>query len=505
MAIFAFLRIMLAIGPCSEGINITSQEDLDAYFDSCNPATPLGFINAQASNITLKFPAGLNTENITVIDFSGVHSLDLSTASFVDSLYLDGRMGENEGHLALPIVDGSHVFNISLNSINAVNISGGASNTQDWSLRNVGYAALVEVKSVSQLLIYNSLGLFFQLEDIYALKAGNGSVLSMPMLSRVSGNAELWGYSDLESVTFSNIRVGGHLTLRQRTDVKNAVSTLFDGQAGSSSSFKLSVQSVGGDLVLSEVPNATVIFSDLMSVGSRLAINSSPNSTFAFGNLTAVGSIEMESNANSPLPGGFRSLEFADTIHLNGHIDTSTTGNLFPSLRQVRGSVIIEAWNSDFNCSRLVSQQRDGSITHLYCNGTDNGNSTTISANRAQSHDGLSRGAWAGMALLLPSLFWESVFENQLLRNTPPTEEHRCALQNDDYRQVFSEAEGDIAFPPHATAIPSPVEVDATTRPVEADSDMQDLGLDLYIPQAKTNTHTQHTGNNFHTSRSLVP
>lgn len=38
--------------------------------------------------------------------------------------------------------------------------------------------------------------------------------------------------------------------------------------------------------------------------------------------------------------------------------------------------MIIEAWNADINCSKLVSQMNDRVINHLVRNGTNNGNFT---------------------------------------------------------------------------------------------------------------------------------
>ena len=39
--------------------------------------------------------------------------------------------------------------------------------------------------------------------------------------------------------------------------------------------------------------------------------------------------------------------------------------NIFPSLKRVTGSVVIEAWNADFDCSRLEDLNRNGVINEL--------------------------------------------------------------------------------------------------------------------------------------------
>jgi hypothetical protein len=70
-----------------------------------------------------------------------------------------------------------------------------------------------------------------------------------------------------------------------------------------------------------------------------------------------------------------------------------------------RGNVTIEAWNTDFNCSKLVSQWHDGVINNLACNGTGNGTdessprpSATPSPTTA-SNSPLSSGALAGIGV----------------------------------------------------------------------------------------------------------
>ena len=76
--------------------------------------------------------------------------------------------------------------------------------------------------------------------------------------------------------------------------------------------------------------------------------------------------------------------------------------NIFPSLKRVTGSVVIEAWNADFDCSRLEDLNRNGVINELRCNGTgnrvvDGHASGTLPIEEAADHEGLSTGAWAGI------------------------------------------------------------------------------------------------------------
>jgi hypothetical protein len=68
----------------------------------------------------------------------------------------------------------------------------------------------------------------------------------------------------------------------------------------------------------------------------------------------------------------------------------------------VSGTVTIEAWNANFNCSRLVSQRQEGTINNLSCNGTDNATQAIISAGPTPSplsDDSLTQGAKAGIGV----------------------------------------------------------------------------------------------------------
>ena len=99
----------------------------------------------------------------------------------------------------------------------------------------------------------------------------------------------------------------------------------------------------------------------------------------------------------------------------------SLGSNIFPSLKRVTGTVTIEPWNEDFNCSKLVRMQQEGIINELRCNGTDNGtvsdnpdrpanntvsdiNDSNVSIDRAPAAGEtrtLSSGAWAGIGVAL--------------------------------------------------------------------------------------------------------
>ncbi|KAI2615499.1 hypothetical protein GGR54DRAFT_612762 [Hypoxylon sp. NC1633] len=162
---------------------------------------------------------------------------------------------------------------------------------------------------------------------------------------------------------------------------------------------------VGSHLNVTNNTSVALEFTQLTKVGGNLSVSNNMNCSLAFNQLLSVGAISMENNVDSTLP-WFPYLQRADSIYLRGYIDTSPGPNIFPALTIVPGTVSIEAWNNDFNCSRLVEQWRDGTIHHLVCNGTDNATDTTTTIPSAiptsspdTSSSTLSPGAWAGIGI----------------------------------------------------------------------------------------------------------
>ncbi|KAK6949027.1 hypothetical protein Daesc_009099 [Daldinia eschscholtzii] len=161
---------------------------------------------------------------------------------------------------------------------------------------------------------------------------------------------------------------------------------------------------VGSDLRASANSQTELTFTDLQRVGGDLVIYNNKNSTLSFDQLTEAGTISIVDNADTILP-WFPRLQRADSIHLRGYIDTSMGQNLFPVLSIVPGNVTIEAWNADFNCSKLVDQFRDNIIANLKCNGTNNATGTAAGPitnpviTQENQSSGLSAGAWAGIGV----------------------------------------------------------------------------------------------------------
>ncbi|RYP48251.1 hypothetical protein DL769_011222 [Monosporascus sp. CRB-8-3] len=158
--------------------------------------------------------------------------------------------------------------------------------------------------------------------------------------------------------------------------------------------------SIGMNLIIQENGNCSFVFRKLIFIGGNVDIVGNWNSTFNFREVTRLMSLSMRNNTNSTLPGDFLNLEEAESIYLNGVIDTTAGSNIFPSLKRVRGSVVVEAWNKEFNCSKLGSLHQNGIINDLRCNGTDNGTlAATGGTNETASHAVISQGAWAGIGI----------------------------------------------------------------------------------------------------------
>ena len=69
-------------------------------------------------------------------------------------------------------------------------------------------------------------------------------------------------------------------------------------------------------------PDSIFPFTELTEIGGTLDIHSNENGTFQFPKLTKVKTLSMTNNPASTLPGDFLRLEEAESIHLNGIIDT---------------------------------------------------------------------------------------------------------------------------------------------------------------------------------------
>ncbi|KAK8109668.1 hypothetical protein PG999_007805 [Apiospora kogelbergensis] len=142
------------------------------------------------------------------------------------------------------------------------------------------------------------------------------------------------------------------------------------------------------ELLTVNIYHHPMIFPALYRVGGDLNITKNSGiPEMSFSSLTGVKRLHILNNPNSTVPGDFSALEDADFIHINGKMNTYVEGThamrlpanarnstinpaLFPRLNRA-AEVKIEAWNPDFDCSRLVHMNNAGIIGYLSCNGTN--------------------------------------------------------------------------------------------------------------------------------------
>ncbi|ETS76094.1 hypothetical protein PFICI_11481 [Pestalotiopsis fici W106-1] len=366
-------------------------------------------------------------------------------------------------------------------------------------VQNEGTSAILHnVTQLTELGIQSSLVAQFPhltevdeliLEGSFANFGGDDFSPVLPNLVQVNGDAIF--KRKFSPIKVGDLEVGGNLTI-QDNGAGNWDTASVGGSSDGSlsedySTYEWNIHHVEGHFIVSNVSNVAISMPNLTNVNAQLTIENCVNSTFSFASTTSIPVLLMQNNPGSLLPGNFRTLQFADTVVLNGNIDMSSNGNIFPSLRLVQGQVTIEAWNADFNCSKLVQQQRDGLIGHLTCNGTDSGNSTTTTSVQPVPSDqgsSLSLGAWVGIGVGIGVLALALIFsfswtlshrrrrnmERKINMNAEaaPSPDVVMAHNGHDLPPRILEFEGDTSFrPAEMDGRRSPVEMDATPRPVE--------------------------------------
>ncbi|KAK8067306.1 hypothetical protein PG997_014053 [Apiospora hydei] len=125
------------------------------------------------------------------------------------------------------------------------------------------------------------------------------------------------------------------------------------------------------ELLPVNIYHQAMVFPALYRMGGDLNITKNSGiPEMSFSGLTGVKRLYILNNPNSTVPGDFSALEEADLIHINGIMNTTTNPALFPRLSKA-AEVKIDAWNPDFDCSRLVHMRNTGIIGYLSCNGTN--------------------------------------------------------------------------------------------------------------------------------------
>ncbi|RWA03921.1 hypothetical protein EKO27_g11185 [Xylaria grammica] len=393
---------------------VTDQADVEKL-----TASPCNAIDIQGATGSLNFTNLTSTGTITIRGSPGLEVLSFPQITSLDALEISHAtaltavslplLGEGfleiqgngqtatEGHiLSLNITDAPNLATLELQNstyyedlvligtppaardgLGIGNVSTALSIVTDSCLNFAG------LKTVGDLQIIGSPGCDYAL-------------LNMELVSsfRVT-NAGGTSIMDAQSYLFNNppLQVNNSMILELSTIPRPAP---FGSEIGLGR-----VTTVGDDLNITSNADAHINFYGVTDVGRTLSVFNNTNCTFDFGGVLNVANLVLLDNANTVIP-SFPQLRRVENIHLRGHLNTqvappSAGPNIFPSLLLASGTVVVEAWNSDFNCSKLVSQLNAGIINSLVCNGTDNG--TDHSAPRQNQNVELSAGAKAGIGV----------------------------------------------------------------------------------------------------------
>ncbi|KAI3330726.1 hypothetical protein F4824DRAFT_504803 [Ustulina deusta] len=308
--------------PCAQGFNISSQSDIDTNapnLEQCKDGWDIPdatFINIDSPTTDLAFPSPLWAKILSAVGVESL-TLNLSGADAVKTLYMDDFYN---GTLVLPSdpQDEQTVQTVVLSSREQkseveyqVHVYG--NQTDEWNQSNGSYTMLHDIEHLESIYVRNAYVALFSLAEVGYLDSDNGNWY-MPVLSVVS------------NATFSNhvfpvglslpLQVQGNITI-QNNEGERFTGELSNGL--STSEYGWNIQSVGGNFVIDECSNASIVLSNLTSVGNQLSVRNSVNSTFAFSALASMSSLVMNGNGNSPILGDFRSLEFADSMELKCH------------------------------------------------------------------------------------------------------------------------------------------------------------------------------------------
>ncbi|KAI1313291.1 hypothetical protein F5Y03DRAFT_160831 [Xylaria venustula] len=368
---------------------------------------------------TLTFP------KLTFMDSCIVHnSPQLTELSFPNVTGIASMVIENADYLttlSLPMVKGGEALDnggilggsiFHLNITNAPNLTAielessmyyeelilsGIPSYTNFGL-NLTDAATIQTTSCLSFSQLESVGDLTISEEADGCDYGLSSIKSIGNLTILNANAYQGDdlYVDMNNSSFT-LQLNGSLSIIGSSELSepNGPVKRLPFAPTSSIPMNLEVQSVR---------SLPMDFSDVMTVGGNITLSNNTNCTFDFSQLSTAGNISMLDNTDTMLP-LFPELKTVDNIHLRGNIDTSTGPNIFPSLVLARGNVTVEPWNSDFNCSKLVSQWNDGVIHNLSCNGTGNGSTTSTSTPSitptpdTMHSTGLSPGAKAGIGV----------------------------------------------------------------------------------------------------------
>ncbi|KAJ3578992.1 hypothetical protein NPX13_g1576 [Xylaria arbuscula] len=384
---------------CPQAFTISNQQDINASATGLAQCTGEDVsINIVSPTTDLIFPSELLVNNISVTgleDSRNTLHLDLNAIDGVENLYMEEFLN---GSLILPIqvspfdgiVQSITVTNSRRSQWTYDNVQVYGNGTSEW--RQVNGSRITTFQDITYLNVLQLQDTAITsptLKSIANLESDN-TVLRVPQLAYI-GNATFTNFI-FPTLSSQSLQFVGDLTVQHRVPlddddpVRDIADSLWD------------IQSVDGNFAIQDWSNGTLDLSTLATVEKQLSVRDSINTNFVFSDLSSVGNLVMENNGESLLPGDFRNLEFADSIQLKGKIDTSSFGNIFPSLKLVKQSITVEASNNDFNCSHLIFQQSQGLIGQVNCNGL-NGDDSDMDPSSSATRSGIFRGIWVGIGI----------------------------------------------------------------------------------------------------------
>ncbi|KAI1414182.1 hypothetical protein F5Y13DRAFT_159972 [Hypoxylon sp. FL1857] len=399
---------------CPDTIYVSTQADIDNGIQLCNDSIyqPNIYIRNAVGNLT--FPRSPLADTIDVQDSPSLETLSFPVLSLLYSLRI--RSATSLSNISLPRL-GSGDLDSSIRA-------GGGDNpvltdlsfnlTGVPSLRNVDFGNITSFNNLS-LVDFGSFGSSFT-PVVAVLNLVLDGCFNLPKLGWAQSIYIIGeGFcpylfnklTSVEDLTLANVE---QRYFTESVLVNGSLAVQSSNYSGGSTDGPKDVahfSTVGSHVNVSTNSNAELYFTSLTTVGGDLFVYNNTNCTLGFNQLSNVAALSMIDNIDTTIP-WFPNLQRADSIYIRGHIDTSPGPNIFPILTAVPGTVTIEAWNDDFNCSKLFDQFQNGIIHNLVCNGTDNTTHaapivpTTVSTTGPDVNSSrLSQGAWAGIGVAI--------------------------------------------------------------------------------------------------------
>ncbi|KAI1812082.1 hypothetical protein GGS20DRAFT_47236 [Poronia punctata] len=425
-------------------VNVTTQADIDEAYNTHGHCWQiLNVIHAERS---LNFTKNTDIVDILVADSPDLESLSFPRLEYLSSFEVEGAEKLTEillprltavhdfirtGASALETIDLGDDFDISGSLIllgNGDDYFEGTYNLtgfQTLEIDNPQFVLLKPPTNLDRFTFHHRGGDL----DIHGLLSNLTSITDLEIKGQ--GRAYTFNYLPSSATTPSSLTIKGSLLIEGLVkdedsydevillgadeedtssfyvgNVQNARSVKILNNVGITEVFSI-LDTVDKDVEIINNTNITIKMDGLSTVDKDVEVVNNTNTTVKMDGLSIVkGDLKVMDNLDSDLP-SFPGLERAKNIHLRGHFDTNSGPNIFPNLKSVT-NVTIEPRNSDFDCSKLVSQHRDKLINNLYCSGINNSTDSASSGltEGTQIGIGVGVGIFAVISIIAGVLFY---------------------------------------------------------------------------------------------------